>query len=58
MLGNMLYDMKSDIGQNIDISNEVESKELIEKYSQKLKAMRDFVNKDPFIKIINNDQSE
>ena len=58
MLGNMLYDMKSDKGQNIDISNEVESKELIEKYSQKLKAMRDFVNKDPFIKIINNDQSE
>ena len=58
ILGNMLYDMKSDKGQNIDISNEVESKELIEKYSQKLKAMRDFVNKDPFIKIINNDQSE
>ena len=50
--------MKSDKGQNIDISNEVESKELIEKYSQKLKAMRNFVNKDPFIKIINNDQSE
>ena len=47
-LGNMLYDMKNDKKQNIDISNLPESKELIKKYSIKLKEMRNYVNKDPF----------
>ena len=34
--------------QNIDISKELENEMLVEKYSQKLKAMRDIVNENPF----------
>jgi arylsulfatase A-like enzyme len=45
-LGNMLYDMNSDIKQNTDISKLSINKDLVEKYSKKLKIMREFVNKD------------
>jgi len=45
-LGNMLYDMNADIKQNTDISKLSINKDLVEKYSRKLKVMRDFVNKD------------
>ena len=34
--------------KNIDISKESENEMLVEKYSQKLKAMRDIVNENPF----------
>ena len=47
-LGNMLYDLDLDGKQNIDISKESENKMVVEKYSQKLKAMRDMVNENPF----------
>jgi arylsulfatase A-like enzyme len=46
-LGNMLYNLKEDLKQNIDISKRVENAELVKKYSEKLKVMRDFVNQDP-----------
>jgi arylsulfatase A-like enzyme len=46
-LGNMLYNLKEDLKQNIDISKRVENVELVKKYSEKLKVMRDFVNQDP-----------
>ena len=45
-LGNMLYDMNSDIKQNTDISKLSINNDLVEKYSKKLKIMREFVNKD------------
>jgi len=47
-LGNMLYDLNVDLKQNIDISKRSENAALVDKYSKKLKVMRDFVNKDPF----------
>ena len=43
----MLYNLKEDLKQNIDISKRVENAELVKKYSEKLKVMRDFVNQDP-----------
>jgi len=43
----MLYDMKTDLKQNIDISKIPANSELVKMYSHKLKVMRDFVNKDP-----------
>jgi len=46
-VGNMMYDMKTDLKQNIDISKTPASSELVKMYSHKLKVMRDFVNKDP-----------
>jgi len=46
-LGNMMYDMKTDLKQNIDISKIPANSELVKMYSHKLKVMRDFVNKDP-----------
>ena len=46
-VGNMMYDMKTDLKQNIDISKTPASSELVKTYSHKLKVMRDFVNKDP-----------
>ena len=46
-VGNMLYDMKTDLKQNIDISKIPANSELVKMYSHKLKVMRDFVNKDP-----------
>ena len=46
-LGNMMYDMKTDLKQNIDISKTPANSELVKMYSHKLKVMRDFVNKDP-----------
>ena len=47
-LGNMLYDMNKDIKQNIDISKMAKNKDLVKKYSTKLRLMRDFVNQDFF----------
>ena len=46
-LGNMLYDLNVDLKQNTDISKRAENAALVDKYSKKLKVMRDFVNKDP-----------
>ena len=46
-LGNMLYDLKLDLRQNTDISKLAENAALVDKYSKKLKVMRDFVNQDP-----------
>ena len=42
-----LYDLKKDLKQNIDISKQPEYAELVKKYSDKLKVMRNFVNQDP-----------
>ena len=49
-LGNMLYDLKRDLKQNIDISKQPENAELVKKYSDKLKVMRNFVNQNPLTK--------
>jgi arylsulfatase A-like enzyme len=46
-LGNMLYDNHSDIKQNYDISKVDGNSKTVEKYKQKLKIMREFVNKKP-----------
>ena len=46
-VGNMMYDMKNDLKQNIDISKTPANAKLVKMYSQKLKVMRDFVDKDP-----------
>ena len=46
-LGNMLYDHKNDLGENIDISKLPENENLVKNYSKKLRFMREFVNKDP-----------
>jgi hypothetical protein len=43
----MLYDMKTDLKQNIDISKRAANAELVEKYRKKLRVMREFVNKNP-----------
>jgi len=47
-LGNMLYDNNKDVKQNIDVSNITKNKSLVSKYKEKLKLMREKVNKDPF----------
>jgi len=46
-LGNMLYDMHQDPKQNIDVSKLQSNAKLVEKYGEKLKIMREKVNKDP-----------
>tara|TARA_B100000768_G_scaffold100310_1_gene93373 strand:+ start:930 stop:2369 length:1440 start_codon:yes stop_codon:yes gene_type:complete len=46
-VGNMMYDMKTDLKQNIDISKIPANAKLVKMYSQKLKVMRNFVDKDP-----------
>ena len=46
-VGNMMYDMKTDLKQNIDISKTPANAKLVKMYSQKLKVMRDFVDEDP-----------
>ena len=46
-LGNMLYDMNNDRKQNEDISKKSSNLELVKYYSEKLKAMRAFVDQDP-----------
>jgi hypothetical protein len=43
----MLYDLNKDLKQNVDIAKKAENAELVKKYSEKLKVMRDFVNRDP-----------
>jgi arylsulfatase A-like enzyme len=47
-LGNMMYDLHKDLKQNLDISKMPENAELVEKYSEKLKAMRMKVDQNPF----------
>ncbi len=44
----MLYDLQRDFKQNIDISKLPENRKLVEKYSEKLKIMREKVNINPF----------
>jgi arylsulfatase A-like enzyme len=51
-LGNMLYDLKKDMKQNIDISKIKSNDKLVKKYNEKLRLMRNSVNKDP-IKSLN-----
>ena len=46
-LGNMLYDLNKDKQQNVDISKFSENFEIVKKYSEKLKVMRNFVDQDP-----------
>ena len=43
----MLYDLNKDLKQNVDIAKKAENAELVKKYSEKLKVMRDFVNQEP-----------
>ena len=47
-LGNMLYDNLNDYKQNTDISKLPSNKSVVKKYKEKLKVMREKVNKDPF----------
>ena len=46
-LGNMLYNLQEDKGQNKDVSSLEEHKELVEKYRNMLLKMRNKVNKKP-----------
>jgi len=46
-LGNMLYDNHKDSKQNTDISKLQSNATLVNKYKEKLKVMREKVNKDP-----------
>lgn len=47
-LGNMLYDNLKDPKQNKNISNDPSNAKLVAKYKEKLKIIRDKVNKQPF----------
>ena len=47
-LGNMLYDNLNDYKQNTDISKLSSNKLVVKKYKEKLKVMREKVNKDTF----------
>ena len=44
----MLYDNLNDNKQNTDISKLSSNKSVVKKYKEKLKVMREKVNKDPF----------
>ena len=46
----MLFDMKNDQIQSVDISDYPENKKIVEKYSKKLKKMRDFSENKIYIK--------
>ena len=46
----MLFDMRTDKLQSIDISNEPRYEEVVEKYSKKLLNMRKITNKPILIK--------
>ena len=46
----MLFDMKNDKLQSVDISNYPENKNIVEQYSRKLKKMRDFSENKIYIK--------
>ena len=46
----MLFDMKNDVNQSVDISKNSKYEFYIEKYSEKLKKMRDFTNQPIIIK--------
>ncbi len=48
-LGNMLYDLTVDKKENKDISKISDNKTLVSKYSDKLRVMREIVNKDPIV---------
>ena len=50
--GYMLFDMKNDKQQTIDISKNPEHAEHVKKYSTKLLEMRDFSNKPIIIKLL------
>ena len=50
LLAKMLFDMRTDKLQSIDISNEPRYKEVVEKYSKKLLNMRKITNKPILIK--------
>jgi hypothetical protein len=43
----MLYDHKNDLNENTDISKLPENENLVKNYSNKLRVMREFVDKDP-----------
>ena len=43
----MLYNLKTDLKQNIDISKFPVNAELVKIYSNKLKVMREYVKTDP-----------
>ena len=43
-MADMLFDMKNDKDQNIDISNRPSSQKLVKKYKDKLALMRKYVN--------------
>ena len=47
---NMLFDIKSDKYQYVNIANDLNYKKIVDSYSKKLKIMRDFSNKKIFIK--------
>ena len=46
----MLFDMKNDVNQSVDISKNSKYEFYIQKYSEKLKKMRDFTNQPIIIK--------
>ena len=46
----MLFDMKNDQIQSVDISDYPENKKIVEEYSKKLKKMRDFSENKIYIK--------
>ena len=50
VVAKMLFDMRTDKLQSIDISNEPRYKEVVEKYSKKLLNMRKITNKPILIK--------
>ena len=47
---NMLFDIKSDKYQYVNIANDLNYKKIVDSYSKKLKIMRDFSNKPIIIK--------
>ena len=48
--GYMLFDMKNDIKQSVDISKNPKNKDIVKKYAEKLKKMREFSNQPIVIK--------
>ena len=48
--GYMLFDMKNDLKQSVDVSKEIKNQDLVKKYAQKLKKMREFSNQPIVIK--------
>ena len=46
-MGNMLFDLHEDLKQNRDISEKKENEKIVDRYSEKLKIMREKVNQNP-----------